>query len=165
MKKNKIHNINETGFKVPNDYFSNLDDSILTHIKLKEKINNSGFITPQNYFETLEKNIIEKISKKESIKVIPLFSKRNIIYVSSIAAAVLLLFNLSIFDKKSDWDKLDTETVENYIIEENIGSYEIASLLSEDSFIEENFIIQGINEEHLETYLLDNLDIEDFIIE
>ena len=165
MKKNKIHNINATGFKVPKDYFNNLEDSILSHIKLKEKNTDSGFKTPDNYFDTLEDAILSKVSEKEKAKIISIFSRRNLIYTSSIAAAVLLLLNLSFFDKKSDWDKLDNETVENYIIEENIGSYEIASLLSEDNFIEDTFIIQSLNEENIETYLLDNLDIEDLIIE
>ncbi len=165
MKNKKLHNIKETGLKVPKDYFDNLEDTVLRHIKLKELSSESGFKTPKNYFDTLEDSILSKTSEKEHIKVISLFSRRNLIYASSIAAAILLLFNLSISEKKSDWDKLDSETVENYIIEENIGSYEIASLLSEDSFIEDDFAIHSLNQENVENYLLDNLDIDDLIIE
>ena len=165
MKQNKIHNIKETGFKVPKDYFNNLEDIILSDIKLKETLGDSGFKAPEDYFNTLERKILDKVSEKDKSKVIPLFSKKNLIYISSIAAAVLLLFNLSIFEKDLTWDDLDINTVENYIINENIGTYEIASLLINEELKEEDFINYSLNDEHLETYLMDNLDIEDLIIE
>ncbi|MEP5340404.1 MAG: hypothetical protein ABJL44_06005 [Algibacter sp.] len=165
MKQNKIHNIKETGFKVPKDYFKNLEDVILSDIKLKSTTDDSGFKAPEDYFNTLERKILDKISENDNPKVIPLFSKKNLIYISSIAAAVLLLFNLSIFEKELTWDDLDINTVENYIINENIGTYDIASLLINEELKEEDFINYSLNDEHLETYLMDNLDIENLIIE
>lgn len=165
MNKNNLHNIKKTGFKDPEDYFNNLEDTILSHVKLEELAINSGFKTPENYFETLENKIIDKVSEKETSKVISLFSKRNLVYVSGIAAAILLLFNLSIFQKESNWSTLDIETVENYIIDEQMSSYEIASLLSDEQLIEENFINHDFNDENIEAYLLDNLDVNDLIIE
>ncbi|MEP1489605.1 MAG: hypothetical protein ABJK28_14380 [Algibacter sp.] len=165
MKQNKIHNIKETGFKVPKDYFKNLEDVILSDIKLKSTTDDSGFKAPEDYFNTLENKILNKVSENDNSKVIPLFSKKNLIYISSIAAAVLLLFNLSIFEKELTWDDLDTNTVENYIINENIGTYDIASLLINEELKEEDFINYSLNDEHLETYLMDNLDIENLIIE
>jgi hypothetical protein len=165
MKKNNLHNIKKTGFKVPEDYFNTLEDTILSHIKLEELSVDSGFKTPENYFDTLENTIINKVSEKETSKVIPLFSKRNLVYISSIAAAILLLFNLSIFQKKSSWNTLDIQTVENYIIEGQMSSYEISSLLSDEELIEENFINYNFNDENIESYLLDNLDINDLINE
>ena len=163
MQKNRIHNINKTGFNTPKDYFNNLEAEILSDIKLKATINSSGFKTPKGYFNTLEDDFMSKITDKEKAKVVSLFNKRNLIYVSSIAAAVLLLFNLSIFNNNVNWSKLDTETVENYMINEDISSYEIASLLSEDDLKEENFINYTLDRENIETYLLNNLDIEDII--
>lgn len=165
MKKNNSHNIKRTGFKVPEDYFDNLEDTILSHVKLEELATNSGFKAPENYFENLENQIIDKVSDKETSKVISLFSKRNLVYTSGIAAAILLLFNLSIFQKKSKWSTLDIETVENYIIDEQMTSYEIAYLLSDEQLIEENFINHDFNDENIEAYLLDNLDLSDLIIE
>ncbi|AUP80797.1 hypothetical protein [Flavivirga eckloniae] len=165
MKQKKLHNIKETGFKVPDDYFSGLEDAILSDIKLKEVSDDSGFKTPEGYFDALEDTIANKVSDKAPTKVIPLYRKRTIIYLSGIAAAVLLLFNLSIFENKPTFDSLDVETVENYIMNENIGSYEIAVLLSEDDLLEEHFIEYNVEEETVETYILDNLDIEDIIIE
>jgi len=86
MTKNNLHNIKETGFKAPKDYFDNLEDSILSEIKLKESSSDTGFKTPKDYFETLEDRIIEKTSEKKTPKVISLLNRRNLIYISSIAA-------------------------------------------------------------------------------
>ncbi len=165
MKQNKLHNIKETGFKVPDDYFNSLEDRILSDIKLKKISSDSGFKLPEDYFNTLEDSITDKISTSTPTKVIPLFRKRTVIYMSSIAAAVIILFNLSIFENKLTFDSLDFETVENYIINENIGSYEIATLLSDEDLIEENFIEYNVEERAMETYILDNLDIEDITLE
>lgn len=165
MNKNNLHNIKKTGFKVPEDYFDNLENTIFSHVKLKEQATNSGFKTPENYFETLENKIINTVSKNKTSKVISLFSKRNLVYISGIAAAILLLFNLSIFQKESNWSRLNTKTVENYIIDEQMSSYEIASLLSDEELIEENFTNHDFKDENIESYLLDNSDINDLIIE
>ena len=165
MKKNKLHNIEETGFKVPDDYFDALEDVILSDIKLKKMSSDSGFKLPEDYFNALEATITNKMATKTHTKVIPLFRKRTLIYISSTAAVVLLLFNLSIFKSKPTFDSLDFETVENYILNENIGSYEIAALLSEEDLLEENFIEYQVEEETIEAYILDNLDVEDIILE
>ena len=140
MKYKKLHNINSAGFKTPHDYFESFDEKIISKLNAKN------------------------LGEKES-KVIQLFSIRNLIYVSSIAAAILLLFNLSIFEIKPTFDTLETETVENYIIDENISSYEIAALLS-DEHIDEAFIIDYfVNDDNIEEYLFDNADIEALMIE
>ncbi|MFI1771582.1 hypothetical protein [Thalassobellus citreus] len=166
MKKNNLHNINETGFKVPKDYFENLEDAILSDIKLKELSHESGFITPKDYFDTLEDHIIEKTSTKETPKVISLFNRRNLLYLSGVAAAVLLLFNLSIFNNTTTWASLDTETVEDYMINGGLlDSYEIASLLTTEELSDANFIETNFNENNIETYLIDHLDIEDLYVE
>ncbi|WP_339894079.1 hypothetical protein [uncultured Algibacter sp.] len=168
MKYKKLHNINSAGFKTPHDYFESFDEKIISKLNAKSKlesIKETGFKVPDDYFESFNDSIFEKnLGEKES-KVIQLFSIRNLIYVSSIAAAILLLFNLSIFEIKPTFDNLETETVENYIIDENISSYEIAALLS-DEHIDEAFIIDYfVNDDNIEEYLFDNADIEALMIE
>lgn len=166
MQKKNINNINETGFKVPKDYFNTLEDSILSEIKLKELSSVSGFKTPKDYFETLEDRIIEKTSNKKTPKVISIFNKRNLVYISSVAAAVLLLFNLSIFKNTTTWASLDTETVEDYMMSEDVlDSYEIASLLTTEELNNADFIEIDFNENNIETYLINHLDIEDLYFE
>jgi hypothetical protein len=166
VMKTNLDNIKKTGFKTPDNYFDKVEDKLMNAIKQENNFNlnkETGFKTPDNYFNAIEDVIINKT--KNTPKVIQLFSKRNLLYASSIAAAVLLLFNLSIFDKEVTWDSLNSQTVENYIIDEGIDSYELVALFSEDDFSEVDFIEQNITDETLENYLLDNLDIEEIIIE
>jgi uncharacterized membrane protein YvbJ len=167
MKLN-FKNIKHTGFKTPNNYFDTVEDKIMDALHQENNLNLSketGFKTPDNYFDTIESVIMTKIETENTTKVIKLISKRNLIYVSSIAAAILLLFNLSIFNKNITFGSLDTETVENYIIYEDISSYELAALLSDDNLVEADFIQQSFTDNTLENYLLDNLDLEELIIE
>ncbi|RED46019.1 hypothetical protein [Seonamhaeicola aphaedonensis] len=161
MKKNKLHNIKNSGFKVPNGYFNNIEDQITNRFKLEERSNTTGFKTPEHYFDDLEDTILDKISRENEPKVIKLFNKKTIVYASSIAAAVLLLISLTLFDSKITFDDLDNETVENYLLYENIDSYEIASFLDEEDLKEENFVEFNIDEDAVEDYIFDNLDVED----
>ena len=164
MKNEKLKHIKSTGFKTPNDYFESFEEKIFSKLNTEsqlDSIKETGFKVPDGYFDSVNDEIL---NQKEP-KVIQLFSKRNLIYVSSIAAAILLLFNLSLLDKDPTFDNLETETVENYIIDENITSYEIAALLTEKQIDEDITIEHNFNEDSIEAYLLDNADIESLMIE
>jgi len=165
MENNNLNKIKNSGFTAPKDYFKNFEDTIMSHAKLKDSISNSGFEVPDGYFENLEDSIMQKVSERDTTKVIPLFTRRNLIYISGVAAAILLFFNLSIFNNDITFDSLDIETVENYIIDEGINSYEIAALLTEEDLLDSDFVENDYSDETIETYILDNLDIEDLIIE
>lgn len=167
MKNERIHNIDTSGFNTPSDYFETLNDSILSKLKTNklDSIKETGFKVPSNYFESIDHTILEnKITKKES-KVIQLFNKKNLIYISSIAAAILLLFNLLVFDNKPSFANLDIETVENYIIDDNISTYEIAMILAGDESTENIIINYDVNEDNIEEFLLNNTDIDDLMFE
>ena len=160
-----LKNIKNTGFKIPDNYFEGVEDTVLSQIRLKS-IEGSGFKVPNGYFESLEDTVISKISKNENTKVINLFTKRNLLYVSSIAATILLLLNISLFNKKSvSFETLETASVEQYIMNEYIDSYDMASLLTDEDIIEENFIQHNFSEENMENYILNNIDIEDYFSE
>jgi len=168
MKNKKIHNIKSHGFKVPKDYFDAFEEKLLNKIKNEDVAFHktpTGFKVPTDYFDTVEDNILKKLSEENRTKVIPLFSKKTIIYASSIAAAVLLLFNLSVFEKTPSFDNLETETVENYILDQDISSYEIASLFTDTELDDNNFVDHNFDAENIEEYLLDNADIEALLIE
>lgn len=168
MKSKKSQHIKSTGFKAPDDYFESFDEKVFNKLNIEkplDSVKETGFKVPDNYFKSLDNKVLEHTSNIEETKVIQLFSKRNLIYISSIAAAILLLFNLSIFESKPTFNNLDTETVENYIIDENITSYEIAALFTEAE-IEDGIIIEhNFSEDNIEAYLLENADIETLIIE
>lgn len=161
-----LKNIKASGFKTPENYFEGVEDSVLNQIHLKS-IEGSGFKIPEGYLDTLDDTIIAKVSKSNDTKVINLFSRKNLLYMSSVAAAILLLFNLSIFESKrvASFDTLDTATLENYILSEYIDSYEISSLMNNEEINEEAFIDYNFSDEHMEDYILNNIDIEGLFLE
>jgi hypothetical protein len=167
MNNKNLNNIKFHGFKIPEGYFESFDEKILGELNKESRLKTmeSGFKTPKNYFNTVENIIIKQVSEQNNIKVISIFNKKNMIYVTSIAAAVLLLFNLSIFEKNPSFENLDTETVENYFLNENISSYEIASVLSDDELNDVISIDYNVEEENLEAYLMEHADIETLMIE
>lgn len=167
MNNNKLNNIKSHGFKIPEGYFESFDEKILEKSNKEPSLKTmeSGFNIPKNYFKTVEDIILNEVTEQNNVKVISLFNKKNIIYITSIAAAILLLFNLSIFEKNPSFDNLDTETVENYFLNENISTYEIAAVLSDEDLNNVISIDFNFEEENIEDYLLEHADIETLMIE
>lgn len=163
MKNDKLHNIKATGFKTPNHYFESFEDDFFAKLDTKsplDSVKKTGFKVPDNYFKNLNITIPAEDSKKQATKIIPLFRKRNLIYISSIAAAILLLFNLSVFQNTPTFNDLDMETVANYIENEDYNAYELAAILTDEHIKEHITIDYSLNEDTIEQYLLDNGDIE-----
>lgn len=166
--KTFLNNLKETGFITPDNYFDAAEENIFNTLNRENSIpisKETGFKTPSHYFDSIEDVIINKTERKNTPKVISIFSKRNLLYASSIAAAVLLFFNLSIFDKKISFDTLDIETVENYIIYGDYSAYEIASLLTENDLLDNLIEPESFSDDAIESYILDHLDIESLIVE
>ncbi|MBD3889898.1 hypothetical protein [Olleya marilimosa] len=143
MKKETLNTIKTSGFKLPKDYFEGLEDTILAQATLESHSKTSGFNVPDGYFETLENKILTKLDKPEP-KVFNLFNKKTIVSLSSVAAAIVLLFNINLFKSAPTLNSLDTETVENYIINEiEINDLNLLindSELSQTDFIDYNLI-------------------------
>ena len=163
-----LNNIKNTAFKAPQNYFQNLEDQIMDKIKLNEalqNIDNEGFKAPDEYFDTLEDVVLNKIKNEKNTKVISLFSKKSLIYISGVAAAILIMFNVFWNNTETSMETIDIELVENFFIEEGINTYEIASLLSNDDDINLDIELfdETFNDTSLEDYLLENIDLEDFI--
>lgn len=163
MNKGKLHNIKKPGFKTPANYFDGLEDSIMDQIRLDQKINSTGFLAPDNYFESLEGKIIAKV--KNEPKVISLLSKRKLVYIGGIAAALVLMFNIIGNRNNLSFDDLEISAIEYYLTEEDLNSYEFASLLTDDELVTDNFIDSEFTSETLEDYLMHNAKIEDLITE
>lgn len=158
MKKENLHNIKNSGFKTPDNYFKTIEDQIMSQISLEEIGRDSGFKIPDNYFDTIEDNIL---SKTKETKVINLFNKKTIITVASIAAMLVLFFNLNPFKTPITFDNLDTDTVEAYILNE-VELNDISNLIETDQLSQTDFIdYNGIS---IDNYL-DDIDLEDFLDE
>ncbi|MAB50079.1 MAG: hypothetical protein ACX93I_09210 [Winogradskyella sp.] len=161
MKKEKLHNINSNGFKTPDDYFQSFEDKFFERLNEKETIegiNDSGFTIPDDYFESLDGKILNKIKEKPVIK---LNTRKVFYYVTGIAASLLLM--VSIFMNGDDkTQELSAEMVETYFKNSDLDSYELAELLVNADILEEDFTLieTEYKEENLESYLLENTDIE-----
>ncbi len=158
MKKENLHNIKQSGFKTPDNYFNTIEDQIMSQISLEKIDKNSGFKVPDNYFDTIEDNIL---SKTKETKIFKLFNKKTIVTVASIAAMFVLFFNLNPFKTQVSFDNLDTDTVEAYILNE-VELNDISNLIETDQLSQTDFIdYNGIS---IDNYL-DDIDLEDFLDE
>lgn len=164
MKKHNLNNINKPGFKVPKDYFKNFEDMLLSDLKLKETSSKTGFNLPENYFESLDDKIINTVKKEKETKVIKLFSLRKTAYVSAIAASLILMFNIA-YNKNDTLtiDNIETASIENYILNEDIETADIALLFSNHELNSFDSIELNFNSESLENYVIENIEIDDLI--
>ena len=164
--KTNLNNIKDSGFQVPKDYLDNFEASIISHVNLKEKVSDAGFTAPKDYFENIEDTILTKVIKEESIKVIPLFNKRNLIYISGIAAAIFVLFNLPTLNKEVTYASLSTETVEDFVLNEDYSANDLAILFNDIELLEgDGFNSISFTEEAMQDYLNNNLELNDLYTE
>ena len=162
-----LNDINEPGFKSPEGYFENFEDALFARIKteeLRQSVADHGHKLPEDYFDSVEDRVIQRIEPSHS-KVISLFNKKQLYYVSGVAAAIIILIAVFLNKGESADGTLDYETVENYIIEQDVSAYEIASLLTEEEIeaIELEFISEDMTDETLEDYLLNTTELEEII--
>jgi len=149
MENKNLHNIKETGFKVPQDYLEAFEDTILNEVKLKSIVSESGLKAPKGYLDDFN------VSVKEETKVISIFNKKNIIFVSSIAAAIVLFFSLNIFNTSTTTlDDIDTASVDDYILNETEIS-ELTTLFQDSDLSEAQFIDYTLSDEALDSFIED----------
>ena len=163
MKKDKLHNIKSTGFKTPEHYFESFDDKLLERLSENESISgvvSPGYTVPNDYFKSVDDAILSKIKTVDK-PVIKLTSRSTFYYVAGIAASLLLLLAIFINNDQTE-ETFTLEMVEAYFEDRDLGSYELAQLLSEADLLEEDFTIidTPYDEDNLELYLLENSDVE-----
>lgn len=164
MKNSKLHNINKAGFKTPDHYFESFEEKVLNKLQDNNTLKNiksSGFKIPNDYFETLDDNIPNHIKNKKT-KVIPLHLWKKAAYISAVAASVILTLN-TVFNtsKTINFNSLEIASIENYLIEESTSSYELVTLLDDDFILEPNDLDTYYNDENIEDFLMNNIDVED----
>jgi len=163
---NKKFNITKTGFKAPENYFESVEDSVFSKIKSEnslKSVKGSGYKIPEGYLDTVEENILNKLNNET--KVVSLFTRKNLVYISGMAAAILILFAIFIKNNNPLTEELDYQVVEAYILEQDINTYELASLLTDEELSDMTLEIMddAFDEEDMEDYLLENVNIEDII--
>ena len=125
----------------------------------KNKIH-SGFKIPENYFEQFENKILSQIEEKKPIKVISIWKQKRI-WVSSVAAIVLLSIGTPYYlSLNSKNNTIDTEILETYIVmQPSMNSYEIGNQLTdEDMEVLEADL--ALNDKEIEEYLLNESELD-----
>ncbi|MBO3116050.1 hypothetical protein J4050_04785 [Winogradskyella sp. DF17] len=165
MKEFKLHNGKSSGHKVPKDYFETLENRLmpkLNQIEGAQGVKTAGFKVPKDYFDKIEEQILDKV-KQDSTPVVQLSMRKKLYYVAGIAAALVIAF--SVFLNRENPSSISVEMVETYFQDSNLNSYEIAELLTEADFLQEDFNLleTEYNEDNLENYLLENADLQSIL--
>ncbi|GAA4322098.1 hypothetical protein GCM10023115_50010 [Pontixanthobacter gangjinensis] len=176
MKPNSPKYQSKPGFKVPDDYFSSLEDKLMRRIDAENKADlpdmGSGFTVPEGYFDTLEEQILSKTNRPS--KVVSLFKKEYLYYAAAIAAIfVLMLGNFFQAEQPQNlgWDDVEITEIEDYFDEDYNMSYmewnttEYSDLMFDDARLiyEEDF--NNVDSEAVFDYLDENIEDPTYIFE
>ena len=144
-------------FKVPKDYFKSFDANFFTEQELKNKVQKTGFKTPDGYLNDFNVSI-PKTSKVTNLRKL---NKKYSIYISGIAAALILLF-MFIMPKK-DNEEVSLEILEDYLLSEVDQSDLLSNILTLDEL--NDLYILNVSSSEIENYLLQNASIETLLID
>lgn len=121
MEENRLPYRKDGGFKVPEGYFQEFEDRMMARLNLAEvPVHEKPFKVPEQYFEQLSDRIIDRLeSEPETGKIIPLFNRRMLSYVASVAAVVAILFSSIVLNRSGElgFDDLNMSAIENYLLE------------------------------------------------
>ena len=81
------------------------------------------------------------------------------------AAIIILMFNVFWNNEPIKESTIEISDIEQYLINEGVSSYELASLLTNEDLNTDNFVDSEVSEEALEQYLMENSTLEDLITE
>ena len=124
---------------------------------MKNKVQKTGFKTPDGYLNDFNVSI-PKTSKVTNLRKL---NKKYSIYISGIAAALILLF-MFIMPKK-DNEEVSLEILEDYLLSEVDQSDLLSNILTLDEL--NDLYILNISSSEIENYLLQNASIETLLID
>lgn len=154
------------GLKVPEGYFESFDERLAVKLAEETLPKESGFKVPDGYFGNLEESVLQQVEKQTTVKVVPLYKRKSVIYITSIAACLALV--LTLFTSTGTEETiLEVADIEAYFDEGNIdyNSTDIAQLLSDADLESVTLENSDISIESLEDYLLENIDDTTLLIE
>ena len=122
----------------------------------------SGFKTPEGYFDDLSEKINANLPKNEP-KVISIFQKRKT-WIYGIAAVLAISLSVVFYQQSQSTETLDAEFLENYIARNTtVSEYDLLELLEKED-IEKIQIDLDIQDDILEETMIDNTNLEHYII-
>lgn len=125
----------------------------------------SGFKTPENYFENFSNDLLLNLQKNKP-RVVPFYQKRSTI-VLLVAAVFIIALSIPILNTTTvnPIQELDETTLENYIsYQSNVNQYDLINVLEADDISKMDNPIT-LEENTIEDMLVDNANLEHFIIE
>jgi|GEM_PF-334522 len=156
----------ETGFATPDSYFVNFEEKLSHKISIEENTQKqTGFVAPENYFDNLDNEILNKITTTET-KIIKLFSKKQFLYVASIAA--ILVLSLFILNPSNSnlptFDDIEYVAFEEYLNTEDldISALELADLYEIETNELDNISFLNIEDESILEYLSEETTSDDY---
>lgn len=127
----------------------------------------SGFKVPENYFEQFEAKMMEQISKENETKVVSLFYRKQV-WISAIAAVLLLAIAIPVYFNMAKENNLDAGTIEIYLSQQQgIGITELSKHLTDEDIaeLENNLSINEANSDAVEDYLSESENLDYYINE
>ena len=122
----------------------------------------SGFKTPEGYFDDLSEKINANLPKNEP-KVISIFQKRKT-WMYGIAAVLAISLSVVFYQQSQSTVTLDAEFLENYIARNTtVSEYDLLELLEKED-IEKIQIDLDIQDDILEETMINNTNLEHYII-
>jgi hypothetical protein len=164
MKFNKPAN----SFQVPEIYFDNFEDRVLSKLKAEALQIESVTVStiPENYFESIEDRVITKLKNQSNTKRYSF--KKSLKYIAPIAVAASLLFliflNLNSNSEKITFNSIATSEIENFV-ENGFIDFDTESIVTMYYDVEfSDSVISTISEGEALEYL-DEIDIESLLNE
>lgn len=176
MKTNSSKYSENSGFKVPEDYFSNLENDIMACLETTNlsdlKIEGTGFKAPENYFETIEDQVFEKLEQHDS-GVVSIFKKEYIYYAAAVAAVFILMVGNYFPANQSEavgWDDVEVSAMESYIEEGyEMGYIDLSSSEYSDFFVSGELVndsdFDEVTSEAVFEYIDENIEDASYIME
>ena len=122
----------------------------------------SGFKTPEGYFDDLSEKINANLPKNEP-KVISIFQKRKT-WIYGIAAVLAISLSVVFYQQSQSNETLDADFLENYIARNTtVSEYDLLELLEKED-IEKIQIDLDIQDDILEETMINNTNLEHYII-
>lgn len=178
MKTNKPKYSENSGFKVPKDYFENFEDRMIRRLEEQEAVklpvNESGFSVPDGYFESLDERILKRTKDNTPTRVINLFKKEYLFYAAAVAAIFILMLG-NFFQTESDqpigWDDVEISAMENYIDEGydmgfiDLNTSDYSEFILKDGKLIDDSDFYSVNSEAVIDYIDENIEDPTYILE
>ena len=177
MKNHKPTYKHNSGFNIPEDYFSNVEKRVMLKIGESESskipVKQTGMSVPAAYFDSLEDEIIAKTKKPDS-GIISLFRRKYLYYAAAVAAIFILLvgnFFKAEPEQSQGWEDVEISAMENYIDDGyNMGYMELntteySDLVFTDATIVNEEDFNSVDSEAVFSYLDENMEDPTYILE